>query len=122
MRNQKLMLVGLLIVLAFFQGVAQEGAAPREVLTPLGLAFALVEAALIFFWYRVDSIERGYRRTALLSTMIVAVSLLALPWYFFHSRGFLRGLQATGVFLALIVACFGLTWAGELAVHYAQGR
>jgi hypothetical protein len=46
----------------------------------------LVFSFLCFFWYRLDSDARLYRRTALLNIAVVMMAPLALPYYLLRSR------------------------------------
>jgi hypothetical protein len=41
---------------------------------------------LCFYWYRLDSEARMYRRTALLNVGIVMFAVLAVPYYLVRSR------------------------------------
>ena len=76
------------------------------------MAMSLCCAVLVFTWYYLDSDEHGYRRTPLLSMMVVAAGVLAIPYYLFRSRGAQRGLQAVGLFLLALLAWFALAAAG----------
>jgi len=67
---------------------------PGNPLSPVHAGAAVVASALIFVWYRFDTDRRRYRRSPFLNIAIVCISLLALPYYFFRSRGFRRGLAA----------------------------
>lgn len=77
----------------------------------VGLCAALVQVLLVFKWYRADSEERQVSRGVLLNIAIIGLTVVALPYYFFRSRGFREGLTATLV--AIVVA--GLGWGGEYA-------
>jgi peptidoglycan/LPS O-acetylase OafA/YrhL len=50
------------------------------------LATSIVAIGFMFMWVHYDSIERGYRRSALLSIGIVALALVFLPAYLVKSR------------------------------------
>jgi hypothetical protein len=76
-----------------------------EVLATLMFSF------LCFCWYRVDSEERMYRRTALLNVGIVMLAILAVPYYLVRSRpagqkG--RALLRLAGFCALLVVAAGI--------------
>lgn len=50
------------------------------------LATSILAIGFMFMWVHYDSIERGYRRSALLSIGIVALALVFLPAYLVKSR------------------------------------
>jgi formate hydrogenlyase subunit 4 len=80
---------------------------------PSGVAATLISALLIFGWYRIDSSQRGYRRSPWLNVGVVLLALVALPVYFFRSRGAKGGLTATAIFLAGIIGYSVLGLAGQ---------
>lgn len=79
----------------------------------LNTLLSLVCAILVFTWYYLDSDVRGYRRTPLLNISIVAVGIVAIPYYLLRSRGAHRGLRACGLFLLALLAWFVLAAAGQ---------
>ena len=101
-------------------GAAGELVAPDQPIGIINLLSALVTLGLIFAWYRLDARDLGYRRTALLNAMVIAVALIAVPYYLFRSRGFARGLRATGIFVAVVVGDTLLNSAGAYAAYYAK--
>jgi len=74
----------------------------------------------VFVWYRLDAEERGYPRSPLLNVGVIAITVLALPYYLFRTRRFPRGLYATVAFLALGVAYSLLQYAGAYAVYFGH--
>ena len=52
----------------------------------LEVASTLVFSFLIFYWYRLDSEARLYRRTALLNVGIIMFAIAAVPYYLVRSR------------------------------------
>lgn len=76
------------------------------------VALSLFCAILVFTWYYLDTDERGYRRTPLLSMMVVAVGIIAIPYYLFRSRGARLGLRAFGLFMLASLAWLALAMAG----------
>lgn len=76
------------------------------------MLLSLVCAVLVFTWYYLDSGERDYARTPLLNMMVVAVGLIAIPYYLFRSRGARGGLRAFGMFLLALLLWFVLAAAG----------
>lgn len=53
------------------------------------VATSLIIGALIYYWYRLDSTEKTFNRTYLMTVGIVAVAPLAVPLYLYktHARG-----------------------------------
>ena len=74
---------------------------------------------LVFTWYRLDTDQLGYRRTPWLNVSVVAISIVALPYYFFRSRGTKRGFIFLGMFIFAIIIYYLLSSAGRYAVYYA---
>jgi len=76
---------------------------------------------IIFIWYRLDAAEIGYRASPMLNIMVVGATLLALPYYFFRSRGTKKG----GIFLVIFIAALFLygiadrvgTYIGDKYIH-----
>jgi hypothetical protein len=118
MAKQKHIALALFLLLAFLSGLARQFFAPGEVLSRVDVPFLLVSLFLTFIWFRVDSEQLGYRRSPILNVMVLAITFLALPYYFFRSRGFLRGSIATVLFLVVAVAYSMLQVGGECAVYY----
>ncbi|KAF1714463.1 hypothetical protein CSC71_03565 [Pseudoxanthomonas sangjuensis] len=88
--------------------------------SPIDIGVAILGAILIFAWYRLDAAQLGFRRRPLLNVAVIAVAILGLPYYFFRSRGFKRGLAATGLFLLAILSSGVLTILGSAAVYGLQ--
>jgi FAD/FMN-containing dehydrogenase len=91
----KTVVVGLLFLLALLMGWLDTGAlrGGRQEDTLLFLHAAL-SAILIFLWFRQDAHERGYQASIALQFFMLVLSVLALPWYFFRSRGGWGGVRA----------------------------
>lgn len=118
MLKPKNLIVVLFLLVGFLSGLARQYFAPGQFLSRADIPFALVGLFLIFFWFRLDSDQLGYRRTYVLSVMVLALTVFALPYYFFRSRGFLRGLVATVLFLVIAIAYSMLQSSGEWATYY----
>jgi hypothetical protein len=85
---------------------------------PSDLWLSLVAAFLVFFWYRLDSDQLQYRRSVWLNVGVIALGIVALPYYFFRSRGFKRGMLATLLFFLSILGWAALGVAGQYAIWY----
>lgn len=109
-----------LAVIGFGNGVVRQVLAPGQPFAQVDIAFALLSVALVFAWYRMDAWQRGYRRSPVLDVMVVAVTILALPYYFFRTRGLVGGLRASGLLLLSLIGYSVLEFCGEYAAYYAQ--
>mgnify|MGYP006951121585 CR=1 FL=1 len=103
---------------AALSGITGQYFYPSLETPPTTLWFALGGAFLLFAWYRIDAEIVGYRRSLWLNIGVVGLALIALPYYFFRSRGAKRGFAATGLFLLGAIAWSLLTSAGQYAVYY----
>ena len=77
------------------------------------LVSTLVFSFLCFYWYRLDSVARGYRPSAWLNVGIVMLAIVAVPYYLARSRpagARARALLRFGGFALLLagVAMLGL--------------
>jgi len=118
MLGPKHLAVALFLLIAFLSGLARQYFSPGQLLSKVDLPFLLIGLFLIFFWFRLDSDQLGYRRTPVLSVMVLAFTVVALPYYFLRSRGFLRGSIATALSLVVAVAYSMLQAGGEWAIYY----
>ena len=116
-RPKTLVLV-LLLAASLLSGAIDQYFYPGQPLPPTALAFTVVGAFLIFIWYRIDSTEIGYKRSPWLNVAVVALAIVALPYYFFRSRGAKRGVIATGLMVAAFIASGLLSMGGMYATYY----
>jgi len=121
MRDKRSIVLAATLLLGFVSGVVRELVAPEQLISPLDIAFMLIGVFLVFLWYRFDTDVMRYRRSPLLNVAVVALALVALPYYFFRSRGFARGLLASVMFLLVFAAYSLLQMAGETAVSAWYG-
>jgi CDP-diglyceride synthetase len=76
-------------------------------------AYALLSAYAIYWWYVVDKRERAFRAGAIQNIGVAFLSFIALPIYFFRSRGWKWGLVNTVSVFAIVVALGALGYLGE---------
>lgn len=119
MKNMKLVVIGALMLSALLNGIASQLIAPNEVVAPIDIPFMLVGVFLLFFWFRLDSDERNYRRSVLLNVGVIGLSIVVLPYYFFRTRGFARGLAATVLFLIAGIVYSLLQYVGSYLAYLA---
>lgn len=93
----------------------------RHVQPPAALTATsvLTCALLIFIWYRFDSEQQSYKRTYLLNIGVVGMALIALPYYFFRSRGAKGGFIALLLCILFLIGMFLLSWATRYLVFFA---
>ena len=118
MKSRKLIVLALIMLAGFSDGVAHQLTGASEAFGRSDILFSVIATLLVFAWYRFDSDERSYRRTPFLSVAVVALAVLALPYYFFKSRGFARGSVAVCLFIVCCGAYLVLQNAGQYAAYY----
>jgi hypothetical protein len=106
------------MMLFFIQGVTAQYFFPGKPDSPQLLGFALPGSLLIFLWYHADSSAREYKRSLWLNMCVIAITMFALPYYFFRSRGLKKGLITTALMLALCVPCILLEDLGAYAMRH----
>jgi len=104
------------LALGFVDGVTAMLMYPGQVLPPSSFAIDVVVLFIIFAWYRRDSDSRGYKRSLLSSAMVIGLGIVALPYYFFRTRGLRRGALATLIFLLIATSYSMLSYLGHRAV------
>ena len=74
----------------------------------------LLVSVIIFYWYRVDSIQKEFRRPFLLSVGVVAIAPLAIPLYVFQSNECGLRLRALGRMLGYFCLIILVSIIGEV--------
>jgi amino acid transporter len=116
--NPKTIVLLAFAVVSFIAGMVDQYFYPGVAFPPSAIAYAIVGILLIFAWYRLDSDQRGYRRSIALNASVIAIAVVGLPWYLFRSRGAKRGLIATLIAVVLYVVFAALSLAGGYAAYY----
>ena len=111
------------IVLAFvftglISGLISQYFYPDNDYPPSDLWLMPIYVGLVFLWYRLDSDERLYQRSVWLNVSIIAISVIALPYYLFRSRGAKHGFIATCIALLVYAAGIVATVIGQLTIYY----
>lgn len=106
------------ILTGLIAGVLGQYFYPGAEFVPSDLWLMPVFVFLIFLWYRLDSNSLSFRRTRWLSLGIIAIAIVALPYYLFLSRGLKRGLVALGWAVLVFLISGAATVAGEYLVYY----
>lgn len=116
--GKKWLILGALALLTFLQGAIDQYFYPGQIFPPSTLWLMPVGIFLMFWWFVTDAKYRNYRRSALLNIGVIFFAMLALPYYFFRSRGFKYGLVSTGLFVLALIASSYLSTAGRYAAYY----
>lgn len=79
--------LALLFAFTAIAGLADAHQALTGVESPAwSLVSTLVFSFLCFYWYRLDSLARGYRPSAWLNVGVVMLAVVAVPYYLVRSR------------------------------------
>lgn len=121
MRIKPVHVLGMLVAFTALAGLvdALEQAHGREAQW-WSVVSTLVFSFLCFYWYRLDSDRRAYRRTRWLNVGVVMLAIVAVPYYLARSRprgqkmraflrlgGFVLLLGGAGVLGAAVLIPFG---------------
>ena len=117
MRRKNLILL-VLALISFLAGAVNQYFYPGADFPKSDIPFILLSLFLLFYWYHLDAIEHSYRRSIFLNISVILIAALAMPYYFFRSRGFKKGLIATVGFSAVIVLFNFITVGGQYATYY----
>ena len=105
-----------LLALMFLSALVGSAADAREREEPLVWTFVsgFLSSFLSFYWFRLDRELRGWPRSRWLSTAIVFLTPLAIPWYIARSRP--RGRKLRGVlrFFGYVLLMLVVSMAGGL--------
>ena len=71
---------------------------------------ALASLALVFVWFRLDAHERIYKASIVLNIVMLGLTIVALPYYLFRSRGLLGGFKS--------LALAGLVFVGTMVAYH----
>ncbi|XYJ12571.1 hypothetical protein ACSUZJ_11470 [Telluria sp. B2] len=105
-----------LLALMFLSALIGAAADTREREEPLVWTFVsgFLSSFLSFYWFRLGREQRGWPRSRWLSTAIVFLTPLAVPWYIARSRP--RGRKLRGVlrFFGYVLLMLVVSMAGGL--------
>lgn len=116
--SKKAIILVVLALASLLAGMIGQYYWPGAPFSAADAVYALVGAFLIFAWYHIDAGQRGYRRSIWLNAGVILLAIVAVPYYFFRSRGFKSGLVWTGLFLLLLAVTSLLTKAGQYITYY----
>ena len=103
-----------ILTLGLTDGAIAYSLFPRQAFAPTSVVLSIAALFVIFVWYRLDSDSRGYKRSPLLSVAVVGITIFALPYYLFRTRGFRQGALATLVMILVAVGYSAMGYLGQL--------
>lgn len=105
-----------LLALMFVSALVEAAAGLREREEPLLWTFmsGLLSSFLSFYWFRLDREQRGWPRSRWLSTAIVFLTPLAIPWYIARSRPQGRKLRGVLRFFGYVLLMLVVSMAGGM--------
>jgi len=108
-----------LLVTFFLSGVFSQLYFPDSPFPPTAVLFGLIGGFFMFVWYRADAKQRQLKPSKGLSIGIIAIGLVAFPYYLFKTRGPKGGLIATLVFLVALFLSSYVDYVGRYAAWSA---
>ena len=110
--------LGLLLALALVAGLADPRTMGQVSHLVSDMVVELSFTFLAFYWYRLDSDARQYRRSLLLNAAVIGVGTVAVPYYLLRSRP--RGQKGRAVLRAVgFMLLLSATLAAGLLIHGA---
>jgi hypothetical protein len=120
LRNFTARIASIIFALGFFDGVVGAWLYGNAPFPNSAIVFMIAVAVLAFLWFRLDSDRRSYRRTPFLTTAVVGVSIVAIPYYLFRTRGILRGAIGVVVLVSLLIGYGVASLVGRAVVHVVR--
>jgi tellurite resistance protein TehA-like permease len=102
---------------SLLEGIVEQHFYPELEFPPTEIVAAAIISFLIFLWYRLDAGQLNYRHSWKLDVAIIAVALIAFPYYLFRSRGVKQGMVGTVLFILAFAASLLLTAAGAYLLY-----
>jgi hypothetical protein len=118
MKKRETLLLLAWAITAFVNGLVSEYFEQGSVFARTDFVFMLAGGLIIFTWYYYDSEQIKFKRGILLNTGIIAIAIIALPYYFYRSRGFKTGLMFTAIFLLVALTWSMFQLAGGYAIQF----
>jgi hypothetical protein len=120
MRNFTARIASMVLALGFLDGVVGAWLYGNTPFPNSDIVFMIANAFLAFLWFRLDSDQRSYRRTPFLTTAVVGVSILAIPYYLFRTRGIRRAIIGVLVLVSIFIGYGVMALVGRLLVRVVR--
>jgi hypothetical protein len=112
MSNYKNWMLLAIPFVALLNGIVSQYLNPGAEYALSDIPFIFLGVTISFMWYYYDSEEIQYRRGVFLNIGIIAIGIIAFPYYFFRSRGLKKGVFYTAAFFAIAASWSLLQFAG----------
>ena len=106
------------VIVGFLNGAISQYLEPNVTFPRTDVVFMLIGAAIIFIWYYYDSENNKFKRSPLLNIAVVAIGILAVPYYLFRSRGLKLGALFTLYFIIVLLLWTVFQTAGMYLIYY----
>ena len=121
MSSAKRLTIIAALCVAFLSGAGSQLLVSQEARAQADVIVGLIVVVMVFIWYRLDSSERDYPRSGSLNVAVIALAIIAVPYYLFRSRGTSKGAMATLMFAGLVIAYLVVSFGG-IAIGYWLAR
>jgi hypothetical protein len=117
LRNFTARIAIIVLALGLADGVVGAWLYRNELFPASAIVFSIASVFFAFLWVRLDADQRNFRRSPYLTTSVVGLTLIALPYYLFRTRGFRKGCIGVLVFLGVLVGYGIMAGIGKLIVQ-----
>jgi len=118
MTKTNTILFTLFILSGLAAGMLAEYLSPNDEFAQGDLPILIISVIVIFYWYHTDSNKLNYKRPLLLNILVIAFSILAIPYYLYKTRGFKKGSVAILIFIVINIAYTGCHIGGKEISNY----
>jgi hypothetical protein len=106
-----------ILALGLANGVVGAWLYRNNPLSASAIVFAIAGAFFAFLWVRLDAHQRDFQCSPFLSTSVVGLTIVALPYYLFRTRGFRKGCVGVLAFFGMLFGYGIMSGIGKLIVR-----
>lgn len=117
MRNFTARIAFAILALGLANGVISAWLYRSAPISASAIVFAIAGALFAFLWVRMDAEQRNFQCSRFLATSIVGLTIVALPYYLFRTRGFRKGCVGVLAFLGVLFGYGIMAEIGRLIVR-----
>jgi hypothetical protein len=117
LRNFTARIVFTILALGLANGVIGAWLYRNDPFTASAIVFAIAGAFFAFLWVRLDADQRNFRCSTFLTASVVGLTIVALPYYLFRTRGFRKGCAGVLAFLGVFFGYGIMAGIGKLIVR-----
>ena len=81
------------------------------------IGYLLLQTIVVFGWFLADAREREVQPSMALKIMVVAIAVIAVPYYKFRYLGAKAGFTFLGIFVAGTIIVILAAWLASYLVH-----